>query len=413
VPTAADRSTSAPPAPGHLRLGAALHEAVDTSLRRHSAALVDLRRELHAHPELAWGEYRTTQAVRTRLEAAGLTPDPLPRGTGLTCDVGAGEQAVALRADLDALGVPDEKDVPYSSTIPGHCHACGHDVHTAVVVGAGLVLADLLRAGLLAGRVRLVFQPAEEVTPGGALDVIAAGRLEDVRRIFTVHCDPQTPVGQVGLRVGPITGSADHVRVRLAGRGGHTARPHRTEDLVFALGKVITEVPAVLSRRIDPRVGMTVVWGRVLAGAAANVIPRTGEVEGTVRVLDAAAWELAPTVVAEAVRAAAAPYGVEVEIDYTRGVPPVVNDAAAVDALEVSATAFGGPTAVTAAEQSLGAEDFAWYLGQAPGALARLGVRRHGDTVSRDLHQGTFDVDEAAIAVGVRLLVGAALLSLS
>jgi len=151
----------------------------------------------------------------------------------------------------------------------------------------------------------------------------------------------------------------------------------------------------------------------VLAGAAANVIPRTGEVEGSVRVLDVAAWELAPTVVAEAVRAAAAPYGVQVEIDYTRGVPPVVNDSAAVEALSISATAFGGPDAVTDAEQSLGAEDFAWYLGQAPGALARLGVRRHGDTVSRDLHQGTFDVDEAAIGVGVRLLVGAALLSVS
>jgi amidohydrolase len=394
-------------------LDAELQDAVETSSRSHHGQLVDLRRELHAHPELAWGEYRTTEAVRTRLEGAGLDPDPLPRGTGLTCDIGSGDQAVALRADLDALGVPDEKDVPYSSTIPGHCHACGHDVHTAVVVGAGLVLADLERAGRLDGRVRLLFQPAEEVTPGGALEVIAARRLEDVRRIFTIHCDPQTSVGQVGLRVGPVTGSADHVRVRLSGRGGHTARPHRTEDLVFALGKVITEVPAVLSRRVDPRVGMTVVWGRVLAGAAANVIPRTGEVEGTVRMLDAAAWELAPAVVAEAVRAAAAPYGVEVEIDYTRGVPPVVNDGAAVEALSISATAFGGPDAVTDAEQSLGAEDFAWYLGQAPGALARLGVRRHGDTVSRDLHQGTFDVDEAAIGVGVRLLVGAALLSVS
>jgi amidohydrolase len=275
------------------------------------------------------------------------------------------------------------------------------------------VLGDLVRAGSLPGRVRLLFQPAEEVTPGGALEVIAAGRLEDVRRIFTVHCDPQTPVGAVGLRVGPITGSADHVRVRLAGRGGHTARPHRTEDLVYALGKVITDVPAVLSRRVDPRVGLTVVWGRVVAGAAANVIPRTGEVEGTVRVLDVAAWELAPAVVAEAVRSVAAPYGVEVEVEYTRGVPPVVNDADSVDLLAASATAFGGPEAVTEAEQSLGAEDFAWYLGHAPGALARLGVRRHDETVSRDLHQGSFDVDEAAIGVGVRLLVGAALLSVS
>lgn len=400
--------------PGDLpALAPELRSAVSASADVHAAALVALRRELHAHPELAWAEHRTTQTVVDHLRAAGLHPDVLPRGTGLTADIGTGAAAVALRADLDGLGIPDEKDVAYRSAVPGRCHACGHDVHTAVVVGAGLVLADLERAGLLPGRVRLVFQPAEESTPGGALEVIGAGRLEGVSRIFAVHCDPQTLVGDVGLRVGPITGSADHVLVQLSGPGGHTARPHLTADLVYALGKVVTDVPAVLSRRVDPRAGLSVVWGRIAAGTAANVIPHSGEVEGTVRALDAGSWELAPAVVEEAVRTVLAPYGVDVVVDYTRGVPPVVNDGDSVALLAASVTAFGGVEHLAVAEQSLGAEDFAWYLSHAPGALARLGVRSPGDTAARDLHQGTFDVDESAIGVGVRLLVGAALLSLS
>ena len=296
--------------------------------------------------------------------------------------------------------------------MPGHCHACGHDVHTAVVLGAGLVLAELDRAGLLPGRVRLVFQPAEEATPGGALAVLAAGGLDSVDRIYAVHCDPSAQVGTVGLRVGPITGSADHLRVRLAGPGGHTARPHLTADLVYALAKVVAETPAVLSRRADPRAGLSLVWGQVHAGAAPNTIPRLGEAEGTVRTLNPAAWELAPALVEEAVRSVAAPYGVEVAVQYDRGVPPVVNDEASVASLAAAAQSLLGPGAVVDTEQSLGGEDFAWYLGRVPGALARLGVRRPGDLAARDLHQGSFDVDEAAIQVGVKLLVGAALLGL-
>ena len=399
-----------------LSLSEQQRSAIDAAVAAHLPELVAVRRDLHAHPELSNAEHRTTEVVRARLAAAGLDPQALPRGTGLTCDVtgaGSGSTVIALRADLDALPITDEKQVDYRSTIPGQCHACGHDVHAVVVLGAGVVLAELAAQGQVNGGVRLIFQPAEEATPGGALDVIAAGRLAGVDRIFTVHCDPRTDVGLVGLRVGPITGSADNVRVRLTGSGGHTARPHLTADLVYALGRVVTDVPAVLSRRVDPRAGLSLVWGRIQAGGVANAIPREGEVEGTVRSLNADVWELAPVVVEEAVRAVVGAYGVDVEVSYTRGVPPVVNDPVAVELLAASARALVGPDAVIDTEQSLGGEDFAWYLGQVPGALARLGVRRPGDVVGRDLHQGSFDVDEDAIAVGIRLLVGAALLSLS
>jgi amidohydrolase len=189
---------------------------------------------------------------RERLLAAGLSPVGLPGGTGLTCDIGSGDGPVALRADLDALPIVDGKSVDYASTVPGVCHACGHDVHTAAVLGAGLVLRDLQADGLLPGRVRLVFQPAEESSRSGALAVLDAGGVEDVSRIFALHCDPRATVGQVGLRAGAITGSADHLLVRVSGPGGHTARPHLTADLVYAMGQLVIGMPGALSRRVDP-----------------------------------------------------------------------------------------------------------------------------------------------------------------
>jgi amidohydrolase len=283
-------------------------------------------------------------------------------------------------------------------------------VHTTVLLGVGLVLADLHRAGALPGRVRLVFQPAEEVQPGGALDVLAAGGLDGVTSIFAVHCDPRMDVGQVGLRVGPITSASDHVVVRLTGDGGHTSRPHLTQDLVFALGQVVTQLPAVLSRRLDPRAAVNLTWGCINAGGAANAIPRTGAVEGTVRCMDVEAWQAVAAVLAAAVADIVGPYGVHHEIQHERGVPPVVNDAGAVELMDGAARWALGDGAVHATEQSLGGEDFAWYLEKLPGALARLGTRTPGGR-SYDLHQGDFDVDERAIGVGVRLLVATALTS--
>ena len=379
-----------------------------------SDELVAIRRDLHAHPELSWAEVRTTRVLHERLVAAGLDPTVLPGGTGLVCDVGDGPRTVALRADIDALPVADGKDVRFASTVPGVSHACGHDLHTAVVLGAAIVLADLAQQGQLPGRVRLIFQPAEESARSGALAVIEAGALRDVERIFALHCDPRTDVGQVGLRSGPITGSADQILVRLTGRGGHTARPHLTEDVIHALGAVITGLPSALSRRVDPRASLSVVWGRVAAGRVANAIPEDGEVEGTLRCLHPDAWQAAPELVDVLVREIAAPYGVHTELIYTRNVPPVDNDESSVALLAAAIEATEGPEAIVGTEQSLGGEDFAWYLAEGvPGALARLGVRRPGDIERRDLHQGLFDADERAIPIGVRVLAAAALLSFS
>ena len=381
---------------------------VDRLTAEHEATLVAFRRELHAHPELARRELRTTERVVQMLTDAGLTPRRLPGGTGLVCDIGEAPATVGLRADLDALPISDPKPVEYRSTVDGVCHACGHDVHVACVLGAGLVLARLAMAGRLPRSVRLIFQPAEEVMPGGALDVIASGGIEGLERLYAVHCDPAVDVGRVGLRVGAVTSATDHVEVRLSGAGGHTARPHRTTDLVAALGDVLARVPGILARRVDPRAGVNLVWGEAHAGSAANVIPRAATAAGTLRMLDHAAWETVPPLLGGIVREVAAPYGAHVEVRHTRGVPPVVNDAASVAALAAAASTHFGRDAVGDTEQSLGGEDFGWYLEKVPGALARLGVRPPGTAAVADLHQPTFDVDERCIGVGVRLLAGVA-----
>jgi amidohydrolase len=331
----------------------------------------------------------------------------LPSGTGVACDIGTGSRVVALRADIDALPLTDVKQVPYASTVAGVCHACGHDAHTAVVLGAALALTD---APDLGGRVRVIFQPAEESVPGGALDAIDGGVLKDVERIFALHCDPRLATGRIGLRTGPITAACDQVNVLLSGPGGHTARPHNTVDLVYALGKVITEVPALLSRRADPRHGMSLVWGAVDAGVAPNTIPRDGAVRGTVRMLSRDAWDGADALVRSLVTEVVAPTGAVAEVQYTQGVPPVVNDATSVGLLRAGTQYALGPEAPDDTEQSLGGEDFAWYLDHVPGALARLGVRSPAaGEPALDLHQPTFDVDEDALAVGVRVLVHTAL----
>lgn len=387
-----------------------VHELVESFTNE----LIEVRRDIHAHPELGRTEQRTTRVVAERLRAAGLAPRLLP-GTGLVCDIGpnpvsTGRRWIGLRADLDALPVPETTGLPFASTVANVAHACGHDVHTVAVLGAGLVLAALHDAGELQTGVRLVFQPAEEVQPGGALDVLAAGGLDGVGRIFAVHCDPKVDVGQVGSRIGPITSASDEVTVQLTGPGGHTSRPHLTADVIYALGQVITQVPAVLGRRLDPRSGVNLTWGAVQAGSAHNAIPSTGSVRGTLRCLEVRAWERASQVFHEAVEQVVAPYGVEVEIRHQRGVPPVENDERAVAVLESAARDMLGEDAVQLTEQSLGGEDFAWYLTKVPGAMVRLGTRTPGGR-SYDIHQGNLVIDERAIPAGAGLLARAAVLA--
>jgi amidohydrolase len=370
-------------------------------LATHTAELVHLRRHLHAHPELGRAERETTALVARRLEAVGLRPRLLPTGVGLTCDIGSDGPMVALRADLDALPLHDEKDVPYRSTVPGVCHACGHDVHTTVLLGAGLALTDL--AHLLPGRVRLIFQPAEETMPGGSLDVISAGMLDGVDVIYALHCDPKLEVGRLGVRVGAITAASDRVEVHLSGPGGHTARPHLTGDLVYLISRVVTELPATLNRLVDARIALNLTFGAVNAGTVHNAIPTSASARGTLRVLDRMVWGEAQKLVERVLESLMAPFPrISYRLDYERGSPPVVNDETATSVMATAARRAIGDETVLTATQSMGGEDFSWYLEDVPGSMARLGVRVPGTDL--DLHAASFDVDERAIPVGVRIL---------
>ena len=379
-------------------------------LATHAQELIHLRRHLHAHPELGKAERQTTALVARRLEAVGLRPRLLPMGTGLVCDIGGGDgPTVALRADIDALPLQDEKDVAYRSTIPGVCHACGHDVHTTVLLGAGLALAQY--AARLPGRVRLIFQPAEEIPPGGSIDVIGDRVLEGVSVIYALHCDPKLEVGRLGVRVGAITAASDLVQVQLSGPGGHTARPHLTADLVYAIARVVTDLPAALSRIVDTRAALNITFGSIESGTVHNAIPTTAVARGTLRVLDRAVWGEAQKLVERVLEATVAPFPqVTHRLDYQRGAPPVVNDETATAIMATAARSAVGDEAVMNSPQSMGGEDFSWYLEEVPGAMARLGVRISGTDL--DLHAASFDVDERAIAVGVRILVATALQAL-
>ncbi|GLY95623.1 N-acyl-L-amino acid amidohydrolase [Actinoplanes sp. NBRC 103695] len=386
---------------------------LDRWLVARGADLVAFRRHLHAHPEPSHHEFETAALVVRELTAAGLKPELLPKGNGVICDIGAGDRVIAFRADLDALPLPDTKDVPYRSTVDNVTHACGHDVHTTVLLGLGLALAELEREGALPGRVRLIFQPAEESIPSGAPEAIAAGALDDVAAIYALHCYPQLPAGLIGVRSGPFTAAADMVEVTLTGAGGHTARPHLTADLVHALGRVIVDVPALLDRRMDPRAGVSMVWGAVHAGEAANAIPGTGYARGTVRILNREAWRAAPDLVTRLIRDVVAATGAEAEVTYTRGVPPVINDRMATAVVAGAAGAALGADHVVEAEISMGGEDFSFYLEQVPGAMIRLGTGTPGSDIRHDLHRSDFDVDERCIGDGVRVMVHTALAALA
>lgn len=366
--------------------------------------LVAWRRDLHAHPELSFEEHRTTAKVQDHLLALGLKPVILPKGTGLWCDVGPATQScIALRADLDALPLTEATGLPYASTVNGVAHACGHDAHTAMLMGAAAVLAR----SELRSRVRLIFQPGEETTPGGALDVIAAGALEGVSKIYALHCAPQLEVGKLATRAGPITSSSASLTVHLRSAGGHSARPHLTGDLIHAAAVLVTGLASVLDRRLDARTATVLTWGKIAAGQVGNAIPESGELVGTLRSASHETWMRLEPHVRRTVGELLAPYDVRHELIYLQGVPPVVNEPQCTADFLEAIEAVVGLDNLAEALQSSGGEDFAWYLEHVPGAMARLGVW-DGVSPRCDLHRPEFTLDERALLHGARTFVALA-----
>lgn len=379
-----------------------ISEFINEWFNAHRAEVIAWRRHIHRHPETANQEVETTNFLASILQDYGLEPQRFPQ-TGLMVDIGPDTELgrLAFRADIDALPVTEVTGLEYTSEVPGKMHACGHDVHTTVALGLACALADFQRVHALPLGIRVIFQPSEEVWVGGATDVIEWGALEGVHSIFAIHAEPKLRVGRIGIRAGAITSATDVVELNIKGPGGHTSRPHLSADVVYALGKVITELPALLSRRVDPRTGTVLVFGQVNSGYAPNAIPETGSLTGTMRTADIGIWRDMQSLFTELVDQILAPAGVEHELTYNRGVPPVLNDDVAT-ALLASAAQSIDPQAVVQAPQSSGGEDFSWYLEKAPGSMARLGCWS-GEGEQHDLHMGDLIVDERAIGVGIKL----------
>ncbi|MDK4233057.1 M20 family metallopeptidase [Corynebacterium accolens] len=379
-----------------------ISEFINEWFDAHRAEVIAWRRHIHRNPETANQEVETTNYIANILADYGLDPQRFPH-TGLMVDIGPDTELgrLAFRADIDALPITEVTGLEFTSEKPGTMHACGHDVHTTVALGLACALADFQRVNELELGIRVIFQPAEEVWVGGATDVISWGALEGVHSIFAIHAEPKLRVGRIGIRAGAITSATDVVELKIKGPGGHTSRPHLSADVVYALGKVITELPALLSRRVDPRTGTVLVFGQVNSGYAPNAIPETGMLTGTMRTADITIWRQMQELFAELVDQILAPVGVEHELSYNRGVPPVLNDDVAT-AMLASAAQSIDPQAVVQAPQSSGGEDFSWYLEKVPGSMARLGCWS-GEGEQHDLHMGDLIVDERAIGVGIKL----------
>ncbi len=387
--------------------------AIDALVATREHELVAFRRRLHTHPELSYAEFATTEAIANRLQVAGLSPRVLGIGTGLICDVvgNAPGPMIALRADIDALAMSDGTTTEYRSKVDGVAHACGHDAHTAIVLGAGLALRALTEVEEVPGTIRLIFEPGEESVPGGAVSIIEEGWIEGVSAVLALHCDPKIDVGEIGLRPGALTAASDTATIVLRGPGGHTARPQLTVDLVAVMADVVRRFPDEVVRRIDSDDDVVIVFGAVHAGDAPNVIPAEGTLRFSLRCADRDAWTRAEAAARAGLEAILAGTGAVAEMEYHRGTPPVVNDEGALDLLLHAARETVGAPGVMETPRSMGADTFAWYGELVPSAYARLGTHS-GDGARLDLHASSFDIDERAIGIGARLLAEAALAGL-
>ena len=384
-------------APALLR--AALQEALP--------GLIDLRRHLHAHPELSGHEQRTAALVAGELRGLGWRVREAVGRTGVLAELGpdhatdgAATPLVALRVDMDALPVEERSGLPFASLHQGVMHACGHDIHTTVGLGVARLLAPL--ASQLPGRVRLLFQPAEETAQGAAW-MLADGAMDGVDALFGVHVFPSLPVGTIGVRSGSLTAAAGELEVEVLGEGGHGARPHQSTDAIWIAARVVSGLQEAISRRLDALHPVVVSFGRIEGGQAFNVIADHVRLLGTVRCLDLELHAQLPGWIEDTVQALCVGHGGEARVRYRCISPPVHNDPALTELVADVATRLLGRERVRWLEQpSLGAEDFAELQRDTPATMFRLGVA--GPEGCPPLHNCAFNPDEGCLAVGIEVL---------
>jgi amidohydrolase len=379
-------------------------EELDRFLGQFEPEIVKVRRHLHAFPELSGNEYASTSFLAEHLAASGMSYALGPGGRGIITEI-SGRPAqnapvVALRADMDALPIEEENDVSYRSRNPGVMHACGHDAHSAILLGA---LRALKSAGSTPVGWRGIFQPSEEAGHG-AREMVGHGALEGVSAIVALHLDPNLEAGQLGLTAGPQTAFCQDFAVEVCGRGGHGARPHQTIDPIATAAHLISLIYQAVPRRNDARDPLVVTIGHIEGGHAANVIPDRVTMKGTIRALEPMVLQNARELIERLCRSSAEAFGGEVRITFDAQLPGVVNDPRVTAiCLEAARGLVGADRVVTEGRPSMGAEDFADYLTATPGCMIRLGVREKGKKTT-PLHTATFDMDESALLVGARLM---------
>jgi amidohydrolase len=359
--------------------------------------VIEWRRHLHRHPEPSFAEHETARFVAETLESLGVATER-PTSTSVVGRLGSGP-AIALRADIDALPIAEESGVDFASTRPGFMHACGHDGHTAMLLGAAKQLAEDPPPG---HEIRFIFQHAEELAPGGAKDLVDAGVMDGVRFVYGCHLWTPLEYGKVVARPGPFMAAADFFRLTIRGKGGHAGLPHTADDTVVAAAAVVTELQHVVARRIDPLQPAVVTIGSFHAGDAPNVIPGEAVLTGTTRSFDPEVRARLPRLIEETAALVAQAHGATAELDFQFGYKPVVNDP---DATRVVQDAIGDR--LTELDPIMGGDDFSAYLEHAPGCYAFIGA---GGEYPH--HHPRFKIDERALAIGTRLHVEVARRSL-
>jgi amidohydrolase len=382
-----------------------LFHRLDEAVDRDAASIQNMRRYLHAHPEPSGEEVRTTAYIADQLDSAGLDYRIGPDGRGLIVDFPAPNSSrfVALRADIDALRLQDEKTVSYRSRESNLMHACGHDAHTAMAFGALMSLTST--PGTLPDGIglRCIFQPAEE-SATGAREMIAWNAMKRVEAIIALHVDPTLHAGQVGYREGSLTASCEEFEILVEGSGGHGARPHTTLDPIAAATQIVQAVYAIVPRSSDARDPLVVSFGVIQGGINPNVIPESVQLRGTIRSSDSEHSRQAKQRIREVVDGIAQANQVRASFSIAYSLPPVVNDGTLTDLCKDAVRELVGIEGLIHVDKpSMGGEDFAWYLREAPGCMLRLGVGTPLKPV-RHLHSTRFDVNEAALPIGAKSL---------
>ncbi|NJE46331.1 amidohydrolase [Thermococcus sp. GR7] len=363
--------------------------------------IIAWRRDFHMHPELKYEEERTSRVVEEHLREWGYKIKRV--GTGIIADIGDGEKTIALRADMDALAVQEENDVPYRSKIPGKMHACGHDAHTAMLLGAAKIIAE--HADELGGKVRLIFQPAEE-GGNGALKMIEGGALDGVDAIFGFHVWMDLPSGIIGIRDGPFLAGAGFFEAKVIGKGGHGASPHEAIDPIPIAAETVLALQTIVSRNVNPIETGVVSVTAINGGTTFNVIPEEVTLKGTFRYYKPEVGEMIKKRMAEIIEGVAKTHGARAEFSINDLVPPTINDKAMADFARKVAEKYRlrhGDVAM-----SMGAEDFAYYLQRVPGAFLALGIRNEGKGIVHPHHHPKFDVDEDVLHLGTAMEVALA-----